>query len=77
MEYVRVDYPGQRMVLLDDEEFGPTNQTLMVEEGHHHFALQGPPDYTPPSKECLVTGTLPTAPMVVRFEPAEPGGDGA
>ncbi len=68
MEYVRVNFPGPRKVLLDGREFGPANQTLMVEEGHHRFALDGASDVEPESQDCLVQDTLSTAPMVIEFK---------
>lgn len=74
MEYVRVTFPGPRKVLLDGREFGPANQTLMVEEGHHLFALDGPADFEPESQEVLVQFTLSTIPMVIAFTRKAPAG---
>ena len=68
MEYVRVKFPGPRKVLLDGREFGPANQTLMVEEGHHRFSLDGARDFEPESQDCLVRDTLSTTPMVIEFK---------
>ena len=54
MEYVIVNYTENRGVLLDGDPAGDTKQTLMVEEGHHEFALAGAADYAPASQVVLV-----------------------
>ena len=39
MEYVVVSYPNSRRVYVDKNVAGNTNDTLMVEAGHHVFDL--------------------------------------
>lgn len=70
MEYVEVRYPKRRVVRMDGQDAGFTNETLMVEEGHHTFDLGEPPDYTPASVEKLVQDTVSEDPLIVRdFRP--------
>ena len=42
MEFVKVNYPRQRRVLLDGEDFEDTNTTFEVERGTHTFAIDEP-----------------------------------
>jgi hypothetical protein len=74
MEYVIVKYPEIRGVLIDDKPSGNTNKTLMAEEGHHEFKLDGEPDYTPLDQVVLVQYTDPDNPMKIIFSPTENGG---
>lgn len=66
MEYVIVKFPESRGVLIDDKLSGQTNQTLMVEEGHHEFNLEGD-GYTPESQNELVQNTTAEYPITVEF----------
>ena len=79
MEHVIVEFPEDRGVLIDDDPSGSTNQTLMVEEGHHQFALADPANFEPENQEILVQNTLPDDPLRVVFsltpvETGDPGG---
>ena len=65
MEYVVVSYPKVRDARIDGQVAGKTNDTLMVEKGHHVFDLGEPPDYAPPSVEKNVQDTVPAAPLIV------------
>jgi hypothetical protein len=67
MEYVVVTYPGDRKVLVDGKVAGRTNVTLMVETGHHIFALEGPQDYQPPTVEKVVENTTSDGPLPIGF----------
>lgn len=74
MEYVVVTYPTDRNVRIDEQTAGKTNQTLMVEMGHHTFDLGEPQDYAPNSVEKNVQDTTSITPLVIDdFQPA--GGD--
>ncbi len=77
MEYVIVEYPDKRSVLIDDQDAGFTDETLMVEEGHHDFALAGEADYTPARQEVLVQNTTGDDPLVIVFAPVAPVEGGA
>lgn len=74
MEYVIVKYLVSRGVLIDDTLTGHTNETLMVDEGHHEFKLDGKADYTPLSQEVLVQNTDPDDPMKIFITPVDSGG---
>jgi hypothetical protein len=74
MEFIIVIYPETRGVLIDGTRSGETNETLMVDEGHHEFKLDGNEDYTPLSQEVLVQNTDPDDPMKIFFTPIDNGG---
>lgn len=74
MEYVIVEFPENRSVLIDGAQSGATNQTLMVEEGHHEFAIEGNPDFEPASQETLVQNTDAANPLIVVFSKRDDGG---
>ncbi len=66
MEYVIVNFPESRGVLIDDNSSGQTNETLMVETGHHEFKLEGD-GYAPDNQTELVENTTPGYPMQINF----------
>lgn len=71
MEYVVVSYATGRNVRIDGQVPGKTNETLMVERGHHIFDLESPQDYQPPSVEKNVQDTTPVTPLVIDdFKPS-------
>ena len=67
MEFVIVQYPESRDVYIDEQLAGKTNESLLVEEGHHQFDLGIPGDYLPLSQEFVVEGTTELTPLVVIF----------
>lgn len=71
MEYVIVRYPWKRTVYIDGEDNGKTGERLRVEEGTHTIHLGDPRNYRPKWRRPTVTGTTPTRPMEVEFEPAK------
>ncbi|MBE0621288.1 MAG: hypothetical protein IH605_11900 [Burkholderiales bacterium] len=71
MEYVVVAYAVDRKVRIDGQDAGFTNDTLMVEKGHHTFDLGDPQDYQPASVDTIVQGTNSVAPMIIKdFHPS-------
>ncbi len=68
MEYVIVEFAEDRGVLIDDNENGRTNQTLMVEAGTHEFTLSDAADFTPEKREILVQYTASDDPLKIGFE---------
>ncbi len=64
-EYVVVKYIVDRKVRIDGEEAGFTNDTLMVDQGHHTFDLGVPSDYRPTSVEKIVVNTTSVGPMII------------
>lgn len=65
MEYVKVSYPMNRNVRIDRQVAGMTNDTLMVERGHHMFDLGDPQDYQPAAIEKNVQHTTSVNPLLV------------
>ena len=57
MEHVVVRYHEERNVYIDGQPAGKTNETLMMEEGHHLFDLGEPKDYLPESREVAISET--------------------
>ena len=71
MEYVVVTYATERNVRVDSQVAGKTNDTLMVDRGHHVFDLGEPRDYQPPSVERDVQNTTAVSPLVISaFHPS-------
>lgn len=68
MEYVVVEFAEDRGDLIDDNENGRTNQTLMVEKGTHAFTLSGAADFQPPIRELMVEYTAAADPLKIVFE---------
>lgn len=66
MEYVVVSYAYDRKVRIDGQGAGVTNDTLMVEKGHHTFDLGDPQDYQPSTIEKVVQGTTSVDPMIIK-----------
>jgi hypothetical protein len=64
-EYVVVRYITKRKVRIDGEDAGFTNDTLMVEMGHHIFDLGVPPDFLPESVEKTVQDTTSIGPLII------------
>ncbi len=67
MEYVRVTYPTDRLVYIDGEKSGRTNEVLRIDAGTHIFDLGKMANYEPASREIAVEGTTVLVPMVVAF----------
>lgn len=70
MEYVVVTYRISRKVRIDGQDAGFTNDTLMVEQGHHTFDLGDPQDYQPASVDSIVRSTTSVGPLIIKsFQP--------
>ena len=67
MEYVIVTYPTDRLVYVDGEKSGRTNEVLRIDAGTHVFDLGNLANYEPTSREIAVEGTTVLAPMVLAF----------
>ena len=65
MEYVVVTYLADRKVRIDGQAAGFTNDTLMVEKGHHIFDLGLPQDYQPASVPRIVQNTTSIGPLII------------
>ena len=71
MEYVIVTYPTDRLVYIDEEQCGRTNELQRIDAGTHLFALGNLDNFQPASQTLLVQGTTRQQPMQVAFLPKE------
>lgn len=67
MEYVKITYPARRLVYIDDEESGHTNEVLRVEAGTHRFELGKLANYRPATRTVTVEHTKVLEPLEIRF----------
>jgi len=67
MEYVIVTFPTDRLVYIDDERSGSTNEVLRVDAGTHTFSLGPVENYRPASRNVTLQDTTPLEPRVVAF----------
>ena len=73
MEYVVVDFPDRREVLVDGAAVGYNRELtgalaiLRVDEGTHRFRLRGPDDYIPLWLTLDVEDTNVNEPLTVVF----------
>lgn len=68
MEYLLVNFPDDREVLIDAIIQGRTNETIEVEKGTHSISLKSPPrDFKPAQKKIILAGTSALTPQGVTF----------
>jgi hypothetical protein len=67
MEYVKVLFPTNRLVYIDGEENGNTNEVLKVEAGTHVFELGNLANYRPASRKVTVEDTTVLEPLEIAF----------
>jgi hypothetical protein len=68
MEYLLVNFPEDREVVIDQEEQGRTNETIEVEAGIHTVSLKSPPNnFRPRQRKVTLTGTSALTPKEVSF----------
>ena len=67
MEHVIVTFPTKRLVYIDGEENGFTNDVLRIDAGTHVFALGNLANYRPASRKVLVQDTTVLEPLEVAF----------
>ena len=73
MEYVIVLFPTDRLVYIDGEESGSTNEKLSVDRGTHEFALGHLQNYRPQRRTVTVEDTTSLEPLEVKFFRKEDG----
>jgi hypothetical protein len=71
MEYVIVRYPTRRLVYIDDEENGYTNDVLRVDAGTHVFALGNLDNFRPAQRSVTVEDTSVLEPLEIKFFPKD------
>jgi len=67
MEYVKVTFPTNRLVYIDGEENGNTNEVLRVDAGTHVFELGNIQNFRPASRKVTVQDTTVLEPLEVPF----------
>jgi hypothetical protein len=69
MGWVRVNFPEQRKVIIDQKERGNTNKLIFVGvEISQTFSLASPDDFKPASQKRRVINTSREAPLELTFE---------
>jgi len=67
MEHVRVTFPTDRLVYIDGEESGNTNEVLRVDAGTHLFELGNLANYRPASRKVMVKDTTVLEALEIKF----------
>ena len=67
MEYVKVTFPTNRLVYIDGERNGSTNDVLRIDAGTHIFELGNLDNYRPGSRKVLVQDTTVLEPLEIAF----------
>ena len=67
MEYVKVTFPTSRLVYIDGEENGNTNEVLRVDAGTHLFELGNLANYRPAARKVMVKDTSALEPLEIKF----------
>lgn len=67
MEHVIVTFPTSRLVYIDDEEGGYTNEPIRLGAGTYVFALGNLQNFRPAQRTVTVKGTTPLAPLEIPF----------
>jgi len=67
MEYVTVTFPTKRLVYIDGEENGKTNEVLRIAAGTHVFELGHLANYRPASRKVTVQDTTELEPLEIAF----------
>ena len=71
MEYVKVTFPTNRLVYINGEKGGYTNDVLRLAAGTHEFTLGQLKNYEPESQEIEVDGTTVLEPLEIVFTKKE------
>ena len=74
MEHVIVTFPTKRLVYIDGEQNGHTNESLRVDAGTHVFDLGTRKNYKPKSRKKAVSNTTILDPMKIPFSKKEQEG---
>jgi uncharacterized membrane protein len=71
MEYLTVQYPRKRNVLIKGQVVGATNEVIELEGGSYTVELSPPANYTPSSRKVDLADTSALDPKVITFEPVK------
>lgn len=69
MEFLLVQYPRKRRVMVKNELIGYTNEVIEVEGGPYTISLGGDANYTPASRKVNVNNTSVLDPKTIAFTP--------
>lgn len=72
MEFLLVEYPRRRQVMIGGESVGYTNEVIELEGGPYTVKLSSPDNYAPTSRRVTLANTSELDPKVIRFDPVEP-----
>ena len=67
MEYVIVRFATRRLVYIDDEQNGYTNDVLRVDAGTHVFSLGNLDNFRPAQRTVTVEDTSVLEPLEMKF----------
>jgi len=73
MEYVKVIYPTRRMVYIDGDQNGYTNEVLRVDAGTHVFELGTVLNFEPSFRRATIEDTTVFEPFEITFRPKDDG----
>jgi hypothetical protein len=68
-EWLQVNFPEQRDVLVDGTICGTTNKAMLVQRGTHIVTLGGTQNYVSPPMPVQIFNTTKQAPMILVFTP--------
>jgi len=69
MEYLLVNFPEDREVLIDTVKQGRVGEIIEVEKGTHIISIKAPPkNFRPKKKKIVLSATSPLLPQEVTFE---------
>jgi hypothetical protein len=71
MEYLMVQYPRKRNVLIKGQVIGSTNEIIEIEGGSYTVELSPPLNYTPSSRRITLADTSALDPKIITFEPVK------
>ena len=66
-EFIFIEAPEGRTVLVDGQAIGQTNHVLTVEQGYHEISLSPEEGPVPATVTLLVRSTSPISPLKIRF----------
>jgi hypothetical protein len=75
-EFLLVNYPESRRLLINDIVQGWTNTVIRLESGTYDISLAGKRDFSPDSQKVTLRHTAPPVPAEVTFHPLPPSAIG-
>ena len=66
-EWLEINFPEERDVLVDGTICGTTNKPMLVQRGTHIISLGDPQNYVPDSLQVAIFNTTKQKPMMLVF----------